>query len=178
MRCQMEELTDVVDKRRKLLRAESLAFMDNQKLASSRDFIAQLKTGRYICAIWTSHLVHFKHKSQRSSPWLMCNGGVEYNDRFSSQVCQHETSDMHQLSIELEAERAKDPLVFSLQMQLSDAREITLKLFRTVYDNAKHFRSFLDFENLVCTHVFPHAHACMHDNMHVHMYTHVGMIRD
>jgi hypothetical protein len=56
---------------------------------------------------------------------------------------------MHILAMELEEERASDLLRFSLQQQLLESRTVTARLFRTAYDNALHYRSFLDYENMV-----------------------------
>ena len=57
---------------------------------------------------------------------------------------------MHILSVEWESSRVRNPIDFSTQHQLLESRFITEKLFRTTYDNALHYRSFLDYENLVC----------------------------
>jgi len=62
---------------------------------------------------------------------------------------------MHLLSMEWDLSRQRNPLEFSLQQQLLDSRIITKNLFRTVYDNATHYRSFLDYENLIWL-----AHCC------------------
>ena len=56
---------------------------------------------------------------------------------------------MHILTIELDEERDRDPLEYSSPQQQLEARVVTTNLFRTTYDNALHYRAFLDYENLV-----------------------------
>ena len=56
---------------------------------------------------------------------------------------------MHRLALELEEERACDPLEFSLQQQQLQAKQNTENLFKLTYDNAIHYRSFLDYESIV-----------------------------
>ena len=80
---------------------------------------------------------------------MMANGGVKCADRFSNKALKHEESDMREPAIKLEAERALNPLEFSLRHQLHESRVITAKLFRTTLDNAIHFRAYLDSESLV-----------------------------
>ena len=148
----MQLLVQEVDNHRALLWEESKAFTERKNLASSRSWPLLMPNGRYCCGVCTSHASHFNHQKQYTSPWLMANGGVKYADRFSNKALKHEESNMHELAIELEAERALNPLEFSLQHQLHESRVITAKLFRTTLDNAIHFCAFLDFESLVCCH--------------------------
>jgi hypothetical protein len=149
MRQEMQALATEVDRRRELLRTESETFADNKQLASSKDWVIVTQNSRYCCGFCTTHSTLFKHPSQRSSPWILGNGGVRYNRRLTNQLWQHEQSDMHMLSVECESSRARNPLEFSIQHQLLESRLITEKLFRITYDNALHYRSFLEFENLV-----------------------------
>ena len=79
----------------------------------------------------------------------MPNGGVRYSAQFGCQICEHEGSAMHMLSIEMGASRVSNPLEFSLQQQLLESKQITTKLFRITVDNCIHYRAFLDYENLV-----------------------------
>ena len=155
MRREMQTLADEVDNRRELLRNEADLFASSRKLASSKAFVLLMPNGKYCCGTCTTHSGLFKHPSQRHSPWILGNGGVKYNFRFTNQVWQHEQSEMHLLSMEWDLSRQRNPLEFSLQQQLLDSRIITENLFRTVYDNATHYRSFLDYENLIWL-----AHCC------------------
>jgi hypothetical protein len=102
-----------------------------------------------MCGKCTQHKPFFTHRTQQESPWILRNGGVKYRNRFCQQVRKHEESDMHILAIELDEERDCEPLEYSLQQQQLEARDITANLFRTTYDNALHYRAFLDYENLV-----------------------------
>lgn len=149
MRKEMKQLTHEVDTRRELLRQEAVLFSSSQRLASTRSWLTTSSNGKYHCGICTRHSSQFSCGSQTNSKWILGNHGIRYGARFAETVCKHEDSDMHILSTELEEERSLDPLYFSLQCQLAQSRTITTKLFRTVYDNCLHYRSFLDYENLV-----------------------------
>ena len=145
----MQALATEVDHRRELLRTESDTFVDNQQLASSKDWVIVTQNSRYCWGFCTTHSTLFKHPSRRSSPWILGNGGIPYNRRWRNQLWQHEQSEMHILSVEWESSRVRKPIEFNIQYQLLESRLITEKLFRTTYDNALHYRSFLDYENLV-----------------------------
>lgn len=149
MRRQMTDLVEQVDQRRDLLRNERDLFESSTKLASNRSWLLAMQNGRYCCGPCTAQSSFFTHRMQKESPWLLSKGGIKFNARFSVQVCKHEDSDMHILAIELEEERVSDPLQFSLQQQLLKSRTITGRLMKTAYDNALHYRSFLDYENIV-----------------------------
>lgn len=149
MRKEMKQLADEVDTRRELLRQEGDLFSSSQRLASTRTWLTRSSNGKYHCGICTRHSSQFTCGSQMNSKWIVGNRGIRYGARFTISVCEHEDSDMHTLSMKLEEERSLNPLHFSLQCQLAQSRTITAKLFRTVYDNCLHYRSFLDYENLV-----------------------------
>ena len=82
MRREMKELANEVDHRRDLLRGERDLFVSSQKLASSRGWLLQMNNGKHCCGTCTTHLAVFRHRTQKESPWLLCNGGVKYNSRF------------------------------------------------------------------------------------------------
>ena len=128
MRREMKQLSVEVDNRRDLLRNERDLFESAHKLASCKRWLVQLQSGKYSCATCTTHVSFFKHNQQQASPWILRNGGVRYNCRFSKQVCKHEVSDMHILSLELELERKRNPLEFSLQQQLYESRVINYEI--------------------------------------------------
>ena len=149
MRQEMRVLASQVDKARVELRTDREAFENSRKFASSREWLLLMPNGRYCCGVCTTHCALLIHLKQRESPFILANGGIRYTSDFASQICVHEDSKMHALSLENERNRSRNPLHFSVQVQLLESREITAKLFRTVSDCAIHYRSFLDYESLV-----------------------------
>jgi hypothetical protein len=149
MRQEMRVLASQVEHARDKLTSQQQAYDNSRKLASSRDWLLLMPNGRYCCGVCTTHCSLLTHIKQRESPFILSNGGVRYTYNFSSAVNEHGQSKMHAQSGEHEQDRMRKPLEFSLHVQLLESREITLKLFRTVLDNALHYRSFLDYENLV-----------------------------
>jgi hypothetical protein len=149
LRRSIKAASEVLDQNREALVAEREAFETSRKLASNRGWLLLMRNGRYCCSCCSSHYHTMKTSTQRHSPWVKDNGGVICNSQLSRKICGHEVGEMHGLCVELDAERACAPLQYGFDVQLEMSRVITEKLFRTTLDNCLHYRSFLDYENLI-----------------------------
>lgn len=143
-------LDDVKVQRKELLE-ERKEFSKTKKLASEREWLVMLGTGNYICVYCDTH--HHQLRGQgcgrfMESPFLRRNGGVKYCTEFSIKVCKHEQTKMHAACWALEEDREADPLLHAFGRAEHAADVVTARVFRTVLDSLKHYRSFLEHEAL------------------------------
>ena len=120
-----------------------------KRLNRDREWMAQNGKGKRVCVWCTTHHHMFKHPKQINSPWVAANGGVEVGSLFSQVLFNHETSQMHADSAEMEEARQENIMCRAVDTRWQEILVTTERLMRTAIQGVKKYRAFLDYESIV-----------------------------
>ena len=133
-------------------KTESIVESKTEAKLKEFEFKATLANGNIICLACSMHCkIVCTTGSQKSSPWLLKNGGVNGDDaRINKRIERHFVdSAFHQEAVTMEHTRLRSRIQKGIGEIKAEARNQMAKLFRTVLYLAQRNHSLTEYEYLV-----------------------------